>query len=92
MTDDEKTENPKIDQLNPLVFHEKPKWLADAKRKIPHDGNLLDVFDYINGRPGLHQGAPKKYMKRKSKDILLQLERRRRKFKDNSRSGIIFTV
>ena len=87
LTDDEKTENPKIDLLDPIIFHKKPWWVGDAKKSIPHDGNLLDVFEYINGRPGLHKGAPKKYMKRKSKDILLQLERRRRKFKNNNRSG-----
>ena len=87
MTDDEKTEKPKIDILNPLIFHKKPVWLADAKQKIPIDGNLLDVFEYINSRPDLHEGKPKKYMKRKSKDILLQLEQRRRQINADQRSG-----
>merc|ERR1711935_447642 len=65
-----------------------PVWLDDALGRIPLEGNLLDVIDYIKMRPELHGGAPFKYLTRHSRDILLRLERRRRAQKEQQRNDI----
>ena len=41
---------------------QKPDWLDEALDSMPLSANIIDVIQWVNDRPDLHNGAPFKFL------------------------------
>ena len=63
VTEAEREEHFRVSQpIRTEEVFQKPDWLDEALDSMPLNANIIDVIQWVNDRPDLHNGAPFKFL------------------------------